>query len=516
MNCVECDLELEDLSTRCPRCGTEVQPEPTQARAKTQPDAEIIDGKWVVERRLGQGGMGTVYLAHDVDLGRLVAVKCMAAMYADNADLVARFEREARMMARLDHPNLVPVYAVGRRDNAPFIVMKYLEGSNLGDYLAERTRLSAAELLPIVKQLCEGLQFVHDHNVVHRDLKPANVFVSPRGHVTLLDLGVARDTANNMTRTGVIVGTPRYMSPEQILGKRVDKAADIYALASVVFELITGRLVFEGDTDYALMRAHVDTEPPSAVELADVPVAIDEVLKKGLAKEPTDRFESAREFYAALEAAFATGTGTMLTPPPRAPKKVIGNRATPMPRVLKSPRQPTPAPKREVVEPAEVEAPLPNIGPSKTPLFVVLGLVVIAVVVGLAVFKPWASPEPVAVKTPPPPPVEKKVVVEQLIEKPVETPTPPPADVVAPPAPEPVVKKTVPRSAEVTFIYKVNGSPVSAFVDVDGMRLKATPFRQSLSAGEHTVVFHPAKGPSVTRTVTVVGGEPKKIIVEAK
>ncbi|MFO0596736.1 MAG: protein kinase [Myxococcaceae bacterium] len=583
MICDDCQLELPDSALRCPNCGADA-PQKTKARAAITRDGdkEIIEGKWVVEKKLGQGGMGSVFLATDIDLGRQVAIKMMSIAYTDNKELVARFEREARMMARLDHPNLVPVYAVGRREQTPFIVMKFLEGQSLGDYLADRKRLEPREVLPLLKQLCAGLQFIHEKNVVHRDLKPANVFVSPAGHVTLLDLGVARDTENQMTRSGVIVGTPRYMSPEQILGKRVDKTADLYSLATMVFELLTGTPVFVGDTDYSLMRAHVDEAPPNITDLAELPDALNDVLQKGLAKSPAERFQTANEFLTAFEAAIAQtrlNAKPLATDAGRAP---VRNRATPAPARSNPPggksnppggRQPTPSPRKpgtpapamrqsgprpvadeDAERPTSTEVPGDATSPSlvvapksKLPLVVTLAGLVLVLIGGVAFLSSGGRETPPAEPAQPAEPavenpVEKTpVAVADPVEKPPEKtpvadPPPEPARVpektpektpekVADKPPEKTPEKTPDRpkttpkvaaTADVTFICKVGGvAKPGAFVDVDSVRQKGTtPFRVTLPAGEHQVRMLREDGGQATRKITVVGGEPLKVVVD--
>lgn len=503
MRCGACEFEFDDAEPQCPACGEASGTEKTLARASDS--AEIIDGKWAVEKKLGAGGMGSVFLCRDLELGRRVAIKMMSAAFIDNAELVNRFEREARMMARLDHPNLVPVYAVGRREKTPFIVMKYLEGRTLGEVLDEKHRLSGAELLSVVKQLCEGLQFVHDQKVVHRDLKPANVFVSPTGHVTLLDLGVAHDTENRLTRTGMLVGTPRYMAPEQILGKPVSAASDLYSLAALTFELMTGRTVFDAETDYELMRAHVDTPAPDAATIVALPPAVNDVLQRGLAKRPEERFGSVREFYAALETAWNSGPPVLKSGPSTLPPAHVPSRATPAPMddaaLLLAPRSRAPA--------------------------IIVGLlgvtaVVLAVWLGVAWMNRETPPSPPVVTQQAPVPVAKvEPVVERVAPEPTPTPTPEPTPVAAvEPAPvqkpEPVVtpRKPVATTAQVTFVAKVNGGPAPAFVDLDGERQKQTPFVKTLKAGKHTVVFFREGAPSVKREIEVVAGKDQKVLVE--
>ena len=311
MKCGACEFEFDDAEPQCPACGEASGTEKTVARASDS--AEIIDGKWAVEKKLGAGGMGSVFLCRDLELGRRVAIKMMSAAFIDNAELVNRFEREARMMARLDHPNLVPVYAVGRREKTPFIVMKYLEGRTLGEVLDEKHRLSGAELLSVVKQLCEGLQFVHDQKVVHRDLKPANVFVSPTGHVTLLDLGVAHDTENRLTRTGMMVGTPRYMAPEQILGKPVSAASDLYSLGFSAYDLMCGpnfEELFPGlnakgrNQQVAWMMWHAAPDrrlPEVGRVLEGVPPDLAKVVQKLTQKDQALRYKTADEALSDLQ-----------------------------------------------------------------------------------------------------------------------------------------------------------------------------------------------------------------------
>lgn len=276
-----------------------------EAHPPSSSEDEILglDGHWRIERKLGKGGMGTVYLAQDVELQRPVAIKVLALQYCDDPGLVQRFEREARLMAKLEHPNLVPVYSVGRASRGPYIVMKFLEGMTLSEVLKARGRLPLGEVLLVTRQVAAGLQLIHDRQIVHRDVKPANIFIGPDGHVTLLDLGVARDSESELTTTGALIGTPRYMAPEQFRGESADYLSDLYALATVVFEMLTGRRMVEANTDRSIIRAHLYEAPPDPSQFVETPSGMTEVLLKALAKEPRDRFESVAEFAEALQAA---------------------------------------------------------------------------------------------------------------------------------------------------------------------------------------------------------------------
>ncbi len=270
---------------------------------------DVLEGKWRLERKLGEGGMGSVYLAHDLQLDRKVAIKILASSLSGDSELVARFEREARMTASLEHPNIVPVYAVGKRENRPFIVMKKLEGRTLAAQLRECGPFSEDELLALMRQLCAGLDFVHARGFIHRDIKSGNIFIGPDGLATILDFGILRTSGNSdsLTRTGMVMGTPQYMSPEQALGaKEIDHRADLYALAILLFECLTGTLPFEAESDLSLIQMQAHAPAPDVISRAPwVPQLVNDVVKRALAKRPEERYGSAAEMLAALEDAYA-------------------------------------------------------------------------------------------------------------------------------------------------------------------------------------------------------------------
>ncbi|MBI5543534.1 MAG: protein kinase, partial [Deltaproteobacteria bacterium] len=276
---------------------------------------EVLDGKWRLEGKLGAGGMGAVFLARDVALDRKVAIKVLSAQLCNDAEFVTRFEREARATAQLEHVNIVPVYAVGRHRGRPFIVMKALEGQTLSSLLrarqAEGRRLIRSEILPLFRQLCAGLGFIHSKGCIHRDVKPGNVFVGTDGHVTLLDFGVLKDpNAARITGNGVLLGTPTYIAPEQALGAPdLDCRADLYALGILLFESIALRPPFSGDP-IVVMRQQVEQPPPDIRALSPaLPAAVAAVVDQALAKKRSDRFQTAEELGAALAAAWPEAPG---------------------------------------------------------------------------------------------------------------------------------------------------------------------------------------------------------------
>jgi serine/threonine-protein kinase len=271
--------------------------------------SEVLDGKWKLERKIGEGGMGAVYLAHDLQLDRKVAIKILASSLAHDAELVARFEREARFTASLEHPNIVPIYAVGRFKNRPFMVMKYLEGQPLSALLRSQSVLQLDQVLALTRQVCNGLEFIHAKGYVHRDIKAGNIFVGPNGLATILDFGILRPKRNaeSLTRTGMVMGTPQYMSPEQALGeKEIDHRSDLYALAVVIYECLAGTLPFDSDSDLSIIQMQAHAPAPDICQRANwISRPVGDLVMRALAKRPQDRFQSAGELASAFEAAVA-------------------------------------------------------------------------------------------------------------------------------------------------------------------------------------------------------------------
>lgn len=468
-----------DLTLHRPEAEEDIGLSKTHERASV-----ILEGKWLLLEELGRGGMGRVHLAQDLKLERVVAVKLLSPALKEIPELVQRFEREARLLAKLDHPNLVPVYNVGvDPEGLPFIVMKRLEGESLHDRLSARGPCSPKEALEIFRQACAGLQFLHDRGVVHRDLKPSNLFLAPGGHVTLLDLGVATDFSDSLTRTGVPLGTPAYMSPEQIVrAALVDHRADLYSLTCVLYEMLAGAAPFSADSDYALMQAHVREPAPDVRKLrADLPPAISDVLKRGLAKSPEQRFQSARELFAALEAAVEH------------PEK----------------RQPVPS------SAGGLGARKANLGwlTWAGAAVVLLGCGVGAVLV----FRPAPAPPPAInlAKTEAEP---KPVVVAPVVvpEEPLPKETPERVEEPAPEKKTPVKKAAAKKPAEpidVRFSAVRGTDRVKPELEVDGNRIGYLPTSVSLKPGPHTAVLRFSDGhPPFTYRFEVKPGLDKHVI----
>ena len=254
-----------------------------------------MSDRYTVERKLGHGGMATVYLARDTMLDRPVALKVLAEHLADDEDFRERFLREARLAAKFVHPNVVQVYDVGEDERGPYIVMEYVEGDTLADELRRRGRLPSDEVIAIGIQLCAALDAAHAAGLVHRDIKPQNVLRRPDGHVKIADFGIARSlAATSHTELGTVLGTAAYLAPEQARGEQVTPAADIYSLGVVLYELLIGRTPYEADTlpELVLKREQGAVEPPGKL-VPGVPPGLDRVVMRCLAVRPEDRPASA-------------------------------------------------------------------------------------------------------------------------------------------------------------------------------------------------------------------------------
>ena len=263
-----------------------------------------VDGRYSLQRRLGTGGMADVWLAEDIELSRPVAVKVLHERFAQDAQFVERFRREAAAAAGLMHPNVVGVFDRGEVDGTYYIAMEYVEGSSLKD-LIDRG-LNVPQAVEITRQILAAEKFAHEHGIVHRDIKPQNVIVDPAGRVRVLDFGIARAGASEITQTGSVMGTAQYLSPEQAQGLDVAPSSDLYSTGVVLYEMLTGRVPFDGDSavSIALKQVSEQPAPPSALNPA-VPPALDAVVLRALAKDPANRFVSAEEFSRALDLAEA-------------------------------------------------------------------------------------------------------------------------------------------------------------------------------------------------------------------
>ena len=275
-------------------------------------------GRYEIVEPIGQGGMATVYKARQPALDRIVALKVIRAGFSEDPEFLERFRREARAVARLDHPNVVHVYDFDEIDGRAILAMQFLDQGTLKDRVAQLARdrqvLPQDEVARVMEQIAAGLGYAHAQGVIHRDVKPANVMFTHDGRAVVTDFGIARMLGGTqLTATGVGIGTPEYMSPEQGQGGALDARSDVYSLGVVAYELLTGQLPFTGDTPFAVVLKHVrePLPPPSQVNPALTP-AIDAVLLKALAKDPADRYGEVADLADALRRAIGGPVGMTL------------------------------------------------------------------------------------------------------------------------------------------------------------------------------------------------------------
>jgi eukaryotic-like serine/threonine-protein kinase len=272
----------------------------------------VVDERYRVLHRIGSGGMADVYCAEDLQLGRRVALKLLYRRFAEDAEFVERFRREASSAAGLQHPNVVAVYDRGEFDDTYYIAMEFLEGRSLKQVVRQEGALDPDRAIDLVIQILKAARFAHRRGIVHRDIKPHNVIVDDEGRAKVTDFGIARAGASDMTETGSIMGTAQYLSPEQAQGHPVDARSDLYSVGVVLYELLTGRVPFDAESAVTIALKQVSEEPVPVSEFNPaVSEQLEDVVTRALQKDPANRFADAEEFIVALEAArgIAPGTG---------------------------------------------------------------------------------------------------------------------------------------------------------------------------------------------------------------
>ncbi|MFL5562431.1 MAG: protein kinase domain-containing protein [Gemmatimonadaceae bacterium] len=304
--CSACGSRVSDPMHPCPKCGAAVSgggsPVAQNERMRVRLQESVGDSYKLLEL-LGRGGMGIVFRAREVALDRDVALKVLALDPILAPDAYTRFEREAKMAARLDHPHIVPIFAVGQRQNVAFYTMRLVRGGSLEDLIGAGKQISLDHVVKLLKEVAAALDHAHRQGIVHRDIKPANVLLSESGHAMVADFGIAKalsNTDNGATGTGII-GSPGYMSPEQWRGADIDGRADQYSLGIVAYEMLTGRRPFETPQVQDLLRMHLSAEmPPLSHSRPGLPEGVDEALRRALSKDPAQRFSTVTAFVDAL------------------------------------------------------------------------------------------------------------------------------------------------------------------------------------------------------------------------
>ncbi|HWP37422.1 MAG TPA: protein kinase [Gemmatimonadales bacterium] len=319
MLCASCASPLPDGSRFCTNCGTDAPGQSLSGPASladvgvgtlTLSLRQATAGEYEIEREIGRGGMGVVYLATETQLRRRVAIKVLPPARTFGEGAIQRFQREARTAAALDHPNIIPIYRVSSGGELMWYSMKLLAGTSLDAILREKGRLTLEDTLSILDQVADALAYAHQHGVIHRDVKPGNIMLDERGRVTMTDFGIAKELQEgSLTVSGRLLGTPYYMSPEQYVGGAVSGATDQYSLAVVAYQCLSGAVPFESSSAYELLHMHTEVAPPPLSEKRPgLPRHVYAAIERALAKRPEDRFATVADFARAVAGREVAGT----------------------------------------------------------------------------------------------------------------------------------------------------------------------------------------------------------------
>ena len=478
VECFRCHTPIPGNSRFCLSCGADVSggdglTSTSRVDIVRERLQRIIEGKYRLERLLGKGGMGQVFLAHDLTLEREVAIKVLPPDVAQDDQVVRRFQQEAKTAAKLDHPNIIPIYRVESEGGLNYFVMKYISGTSLEDLLDKKEPLPVPEIQRILWEAACALGHAHQRGVVHRDVKPANIMFDHDGRVMLTDFGISKalQAATGLTATGMIIGTPHYMAPEQGKGGAVDGRADQYSLGVVGYRMITAELPFSGDSVHTIIYKHIYEEPPLAsTKRPGIPASLTMAISRALVKEPDQRFPTMEDFATAVwpEQPVASPARSRGPARPRsratadAPTEITGAPTTPLPAAKARRRR------------------------SRAP--VVIGLVVVAAGVGGYLM---LGREETAPRSPLPAPSVDTVRIQDTVRVPV------------PRRPAPAKPREQALVAVAQGFLTIAADPFGE-VYIDGVDAGQTPLVEyAVRPGRHTIRIEHAGFKTITETVQV-------------
>ena len=500
MECLKCHTPLPNGSKFCYACGADVTGggtlgatsgiEGLQARLQ-----RLVEGKYKVDRMLGKGGMGAVFLAHDLTLEREVAIKVLPPDISMDEHIVKRFQQEAKTAAKLDHTNIIPIYRVESEGGLNYFVMKYIEGTSLEDVLDQKQPLTIDYIQRVLWEAACALGHAHQRGVVHRDVKPANIMFDHDGRVMLTDFGISKalQAATGFTGTGMIIGTPHYMAPEQAKGGAVDGRADQYSLGVVAYRMVTGELPYTGDSVHTILYKHIfEAVPRLSGKRAETPEFLTNAVARALAKEPEQRFGTMEEFATAVwpEQPVAVPkpgvkTGPRRPPPSRGARTAAADAPT---EVTDAPTTPIPRPATKI----------PVARKKRSSVGMAVGALVVAAL-GVGGYLAMARKSPPA----PLPQAGSHAPVAPLpAAAPVETvrvtvqPPPQQRRQTPPPAPPPA-------AATQQGYVSINSNPPGTLF-IDGRDLGSVPvIEEPVSAGRHTIRIERAGYKTKSETINV-------------
>jgi serine/threonine protein kinase len=502
MFCSRCGSEITGKSKFCPSCGldlmatTPVHAIATGALQETDLVREALAAEYEIIEELGRGGMAMVYRARDRQLEREVAIKVLPFSLAFDSEFVERFQREARTAAQLEHPNIIPIYRVGRAGRVIYFVMKFLRGGSLSTVLGERKRLTPPEIRRLLLEAGSALGYAAQRGIVHRDIKPDNIMFDEFGQCLLTDFGIAKAASGQkLTGTGMSIGTPHYMSPEQARAQAIDGRSDIYSLGVVAYQAMTGTVPYDGEDSFSIGYKHITEPVPTPQLITADERRLFEVIKRMLMKDPNDRYQSCEELVASIQgqpiaaagsvrASLATvgvGAGGPTIPSPAlgGPPLIVSQPTTPLDSPLVN-RRITPLERRDLPRRvADRSVAMRGSGSSWAWIWVVLavlggggGAYYYYQARGFA-----AGPTAAAADSAPPP--------AAVAPTDSATASPPPSDTARAALPPPVAPSPPPRPAPAPADTAPAGAP--AAVDSGGVRLVGLPRGSAVLIDERQV-----------------------------
>jgi TonB family protein len=481
--CSRCGTQNKDTAKFCDACGldlTALTPSgaTTEPREVTEIDMvrQELDKEYEILEELGRGGMAIVFKAKERELDREVAIKVLPFSLAFDKEFVERFQREARTSAKLEHPNIIPIYRVGKSGRIIYFVMKFLRGKPLSTVLGARGSLPPAEIKRIIADVARALSYAHKKEIVHRDIKPDNIMFDEHGHAVVTDFGIAKAASGGkLTGTGMSIGTPHYMSPEQAKAQPLDGRSDIYSLGVVAYQCLTGSVPYDGEDSFSIGYKHIMEEIPTPPLENPEKRQIFEIIRKMMAKTPAQRFQNADELVGVLEGGRSLSFTTDATQamPSLGGVRMSQAPTTPLPRATGT-RPPVGSGGAAV--PATIVSEKPH---RSAAAGILLWLIIVGAVFGGGGFYAYKQGLIFAKTAPPPPPPVRDTT--RLAAADTTTPTadttsaPPP---VAPGTPGHVVLQNVPQGARITIDgQQVRGTQVDVPAGVRRLQVRAAGFQ---------------------------------------